>query len=181
MKNAIILHGTMGSPEGNWFKWLESELKKQGMTVWLPALPHPEQPSLREWAEFVQANCPFAINDETLIVGHSSGAILALIITQQNPGRVGKVIAVSVFPDNSLGWEPNSKLFDVDFDWRVIRAKARQLLFIHSDNDPYVPLHQARYVADNCEAELKLLPGQGHFNLEQSPDYKAFPQLLAFL
>lgn len=78
MRNALILHGTLGSPTGNWFQWLKTELEKKGLEVWLPQLPHAEQPSLKEWADFVHTNCPFEINEETLIVGHSSGAILAL-------------------------------------------------------------------------------------------------------
>lgn len=181
MKTAIILHGTLGSPDGNWFRWLEQELTNKGFQVWLPQLPHPEQPSLQEWSDFVHKECPFAINSETLIVGHSSGSILALVLTQQNSEPVGGVVAVSVFHDNSLKWEPNNKLFDVAFDWEAIQANTRKLLFVHSDNDPYVPLHQAQFVADNCKAELLVIPGQGHFNLEQSDDYRQFPKLLEMM
>lgn len=181
MKTAIILHGTLGSPQGNWFQWLKDQLEAKGLQVWLPQLPHADQPSLQEWANSVQKECPFAINQETLIVGHSSGAILALILAQQNPEPVGQIVCISVFHDNSLQWEPNNKLFDVAFNWNAIRANTKNLLFIHSDNDPYVPLEQARHVADHCKAEMIIIPGQGHFNLEQSPDYRAFPKLLMIL
>lgn len=181
MKTAIILHGTLGSPDGNWFQWLKSELEKRGFQVWLPQLPHAEQPSLSEWCKFVQKERPFAINEDTLIVGHSSGAILALIIAQNNKEKVGAIVDVSVFHDNSLQWEPNSRLFDLQFDWAAIRQGVGKLFFVHSDDDPYVPLNQAQYVADNCMAELVLIPGQGHFNLEKSEDYRQFPQLLGIM
>jgi hypothetical protein len=181
MKHTIILHGTSGSPEGNWFAWLKTELEKRGLHVWLPQLPHAEQPSLQEWATFVRTNCPFVIDKDTLIVGHSSGAILALVLTQQSSAPIGGVIAVSVFHDNSLQWEPNDRLFDIDFDWPAVRKNAKRLLFVHSDNDPYVPLDQAQYVADNCQAELVIIPGQGHFNLEHNAKYKTFPRLLEMI
>jgi uncharacterized protein len=181
MKTAIILHGTLGSPNGNWFQWLEQELKSRGFQVWLPQLPHAEQPSLQQWADFVHTNCPFALNNETLVVGHSSGAILALVLAQQNSEPIGGVVAVSVFHDNSLNWEPNNKLFDVPFDWAAIQAHAQKLLFIHSDNDPYVPLNQAQFVADNCKADILVIPDQGHFNLERSEGYRQFPKLLEVL
>ena len=181
MRNIVILHGTLGSPEGSWFRWLEAELQQRGCTVWLPQLPHPEQPSLAASAEFVRAHCPFPLNEETLLIGHSSGAILALILAQQNKTRLGGVVAVSVFHDNSLQWEPNNHLFDVPFDWEAIRAHMAKHLFIHSDNDPYVPLEQAEFVAKNCHVQLQVIPGQGHFNLEASPKYRAFPKLLALL
>lgn len=171
----------MGSPEGNWFQWLKTQLTAMGITVWLPQLPHPEQPSLRAEADFVYAACPFVINDKTLVVGHSSGAILALILAQENKLPIGAVVAVSVFHDNSLQWDANNKLFDVAFDWPAIKAGAPTLLFVHADNDPYVPLDQAQYVADACDAEMVVMPGQGHFNLEKSADYSQFPALLELL
>lgn len=181
IKTAIILHGTLGSPDGNWFQWLKKELEAKDLKVWLPQLPHAEQPSLREWADFVRSECPFAINSKTLIVGHSSGAILALILAQNSLEPIGVIVAVSVFHDNSLKWEPNNRLFDVNFEWETIRANAEKLFFLHSDNDPYVPLNQAQFVADKCRAEMIVIPGQGHFNLEQSDEYRRFPKLLEML
>lgn len=181
MKTAIILHGTLGSPDGNWFTWLKTELENKELQVWLPQLPHAEQPSLNEWYKFIQKECPFAINEETLIVGHSSGAILALIIAQNNTGKVGAIVDVSVFHDNSLRWEPNDMLFDVQFDWQAIAEQVNKLLFVHSNDDPYVPLDQAQFVANNCQAELIMIPDQGHFNLEKSENYRQFPQLLEFM
>jgi uncharacterized protein len=181
MKSAIILHGTGGSPDSNWFQWLKSELEAKGLQVWLAALPNPDLPSLKTNTGFLLANCPFSINTDTLVVGHSSGAILALVLAQSNSTPLGGIVAVSVFHDNSLGWEKNAKLFDVGFDWPAIKAKSGKLLFIHSDTDPYVPLDQAKYVADNCEAEIIVIPNQGHFNREQSPEYKQFPKLLEIM
>ena len=181
MKAAIILHGTLGSPDGNWFQWLKAELERQGLTVWLPQLPHAELPRLKEWQQFVQEHCPFPINEETLIIGHSSGAILALVLAQNATKKIGAIVDVSVFYDNSLEWQPNSRLFDVAFDWRAMRSGVNELLFIHSDNDPYVPLDQAQYVADNTGAEMIIILGQGHFNLEQSDAYEQFPELMTIL
>lgn len=181
MKNAVILHGTAGSPEGNWFRWLEIKLKAKGLEVWLPTLPHADHPSLREELEFVHEHCPFPLDADTLVIGHSSGAILALLLAQENEVKLSAVIAVSVFYDNSLGWSANDKLFDVPFDWAKVSANAPNIVCIHSDDDPYVPLEQARYVADNIHAELIIIPGQGHFNLEKSEMYRSFPALLSLL
>lgn len=181
MKTAIILHGTLSSPDGNWFRWLKRELEARGLQVWLPQLPQAEQPSLQKWQRFVNEQCPFSINEQTLIVGHSSGAILALVLADSSAEKIGAIVAVSVFHDNSLQWSPNDKLFDVQFDWTAIRQGVNELLFIHSDNDPYVPLNQAQLVATNTSAELMVIPGEGHFNLERSEKYKQFPKLLEIL
>lgn len=181
MRKAVILHGTLGSPEGNWFQWLEHELSAKGMHVWLPALPHADEPSLSWWARFVHENRAFEIDDQTVIIGHSSGAALALLVAQQNTQPLGGVVAVSAFHDNSLQWEPNAKLFDVVFDWQSVQAHAGTLLLVHSDNDPYVPLEQAQYIANQTGGELVVIPGEGHFNLEQSERYREFPRLLELM
>jgi predicted alpha/beta hydrolase family esterase len=181
MKTAIIFHGTLGSPQSNWFQWLKSELEKRGLTAWMPQLPHAEQPSLKNWQQFVNEECPFSINEETLIVGHSSGAILALVLAENNTEKIGAVVGVSVFYDNSLQWEPNDKLFDVQFDWATIRQGTNELLFIHSDNDPYVPLDQAKFIATHTSSEIIVISGEGHFNIEHSDDYRQFPKLVEIL
>ncbi len=198
MKRAVILHGTGGSPESNWFRWLESELKRRGLAVWLPQLPNTQRPSLREGADFVHAKAPFTLDEDTLLIGHSSGAILALILAQESSAQLGAVTAVSVFhndaatgDDSRLGnlphsyaaveWDANSMLFDVPFNYSLIRQNARRLLFVHSDDDPYVPLQQAQYVADSCGAAMVIIHGQGHFNLEQSLEYARFPKLVELL
>lgn len=181
MNKVVVLHGTQGSPEGNWFKWLKHELEAKKLQVWLPELPNAKQPSLTEWVEFVKENCPFEIDDDTFVIGHSSGAILAFVLAQKVSKPIGATVCVSVFHDNSLKWEANDKLFDVDFDFKSAKNNAKERLVIHSDDDPYVPVEQAKYVADNIGAEFILIPGQGHFNLEKSKAYNKFPKLLEIL
>lgn len=180
MKKAIILHGTMGSPEGNWFRWLEKQLIKRRLDVWLPTLPNADKPSLKEWLKFVEDSCPFEIDKDTLVIGHSSGAILGMLILQSGY-NLGALIAVSIFIDNSLGWEPNDRLFDVEFDYDKIRANRSKRLIINSDTDPYVPIEQAEEIAGKSRTELLVIKDQGHFNLEQSEDYKEFPKLQKIL
>lgn len=181
MKRAVILHGTLGSPEGNWFSWLEHELLDRNLDVWVPALPGAEQPSLRQWLTFIHENRPFELDEETVIIGHSSGATLALVLAQTNTRPIGGIAAVSVFDDNSLNWEPNARLFDVALEYGRIRSNVRKLLFIHSDNDPYVPLEKARQIAEQCGETTVVIGEQGHFNTEQGPEYEQFPKLLELL
>ena len=181
MKKAIILHGTMGSPEGNWFRWLESEFLERGFEVWVPQLPNPQQPSLAECSDFVQAECPFVIDENTLIVGHSSGSILAVVVAQKYNNKIGAIVCVSAFHDNSLGWDANNKLFDVQLNCDNVAKNVETRLFLHSDDDPYLPIEQGEFVAKACDGEFLVIPGQGHFNLEKSESYKQFPLLLKLL
>ena len=80
-----------------------------------------------------------------------------------------------------MGWGALAGLFIEPFDFEKIRTKADKFIFIHSDNDPYVPLKHAQYLAEQVGGKLIVESGQGHFNTELSGEYKAFPKLLEFI
>ena len=48
--NVIIIHGSYGSPEKNWFPWLKEELKKSGINTFVPRFPTPKNQNLDTWA-----------------------------------------------------------------------------------------------------------------------------------
>lgn len=182
MKRALILHGTAASPGHNWFAWLQHQLEKDGYAVWLPQLPGCDTPNTEVYNAFLLSNPDFVYDDETVLIGHSSGAVEILSLLQHLPTdtKVKAVYLVSVFKDD-LDWDSLKGLFIEPFDFAKITANAEKFVVIHSDNDPYVPLEHAEYISECLNGELLLLPGQGHFNTEQSERYKEFPELLEII
>ena len=187
MKKAIILHGTGGSPEGNWFRWLESELKMRGIDIWLPQLPNAEKPRLKIWLKFVNEHSPFVIDKDTIIFGHSSGATLALLLSIYT--QVGRVVAVAPFIPmpfaySATDWEANEKLFnEININEMLTSRQPDniQRVVISSTDDPYIPEEVAQYICDKTKITRLMMSGQGHFNLEKSTDFKQFPLLLQFI
>jgi uncharacterized protein len=181
MKNAIILHGTGNTPEGNWFRWLEKELNRRGYEVWLPQLPDAEMPNAEKYNELL-LNHGFNFNDETILVGHSSGAVSILNLLQELPGgtKIKAAFLVGAF-EKPLDVTARSELFPKPFDFEKIKSRCGKFIFLHSDNDPYCPLEGAQFLAKKLGGELTVEPGQGHFNLETGPQYKEFPLLLKLI
>ncbi len=182
MSRFLILHGTDGSPESNWFMWLKGVLIGRGHEVWLPQLPDSDKPNVETYNKFLLSNPEFIYDKDTILIGHSSGAVEILSLLQHLPkGSIVKAaVAVSAFKDN-LDWDSLDGLFTEPFDFDLINQRCPNFTFIHSDNDPYVPIEHAEYLAQKTGGRLLTLEGQGHFNTELGPQYKRFPELLEII
>jgi predicted alpha/beta hydrolase family esterase len=179
MKNTLILHGTDGYPTENWFDWLRIELEKEGHKVWVPQLPDCNKPNVTKYNNFLFENKEWAFNKESIIIGHSSGAvaILGLLETLPDDVIVDTCYLVGSFKNN-LDWDALDDLFLKPFDFEKIKNKARKFIFLHSDNDPYCPLEHAQYLRNQVNGTLILLRDQKHFSIGTAGDkYKEFPFL----
>lgn len=177
MKNALILHGTYGHSKENWFPWLEKELNARGYRVWVPDLPQADHPSIPVWNAFVRNQWTF--DEESIIIGHSSGAVAVLGILQEllDKTRIDKGILVAGFTTD-LDWDPLRDLFTYQFDWKTIKTRAGQFVLFHSDDDPYVPLWHGEKLKKLLDAQLIVMKGQKHFSVSTDPNYTTFPELL---
>lgn len=181
MKSALILHGTNNTPQDNWFLWLEKELQQEGYKTWVPHLPKSEEPNIKRYNKLIfDSNWKF--DNESVLIGHSSGAVEILGLLQELPAdvQVDTCILVGVFKD-TLGWDNLDGLFEKPFDLDYIKTKAKKFIFIHSDNDPHCPIEHAEYFADKLGGELIIKSGQKHFSVgSYGEEYKQFPFLLSF-
>lgn len=177
----IILHGTKGSPDGNWFPWLKDELFKCGHDVYVPRLPTPENQSKENWCRALDEQAPLFDRDTTLI-GHSCGATYLLHILEGLKQPVAHAVFVSGFIDkigNKEYDDLNASFVEHDFAWQTIKANAKKITVLHGDNDPYVPLPYAQRYAEKLAVPVTVIPGGGHLNAEFG--FTTFSQLLKVL
>lgn len=181
VKNALILHGTANNFQGNWFPWLKKELEKRDWQVWVPDLPQADNPSIKRYNQYIFSK-DWQFNKNSVIIGHSSGAVAILGLLQHLPEniKVNTCILVGSFKNN-LEWEALDGLFEEPFDFKNIKKRAKKFVFIHSDNDPYCPLEHARYLSKQLDGKLIIKKNQGHFNLSKSSKYRRFPLILKIL
>jgi predicted alpha/beta hydrolase family esterase len=182
MAKVIIIHGTGGSPSGNWFPWLSKELENLGHSILVPKMPTPENQSLLNWfLALEEQNC---LSDElTVFIGHSVGAVFLLRYLEE---KVSKPLCASIFVSGfvrELNLEKfdrlNSSFIKDSYDWDIIKKNAGEILCIFGDNDPYVPIEQSVELALNLNVDPIIIKNGGHLNEEFG--YIDFPLLREML
>lgn len=168
MTNVIIIHGTEGNPEMNWFPWLKTELEKLECKVFIPKFPTPENQSLENWLAVFKDYEQY-LDENSIIVGHSLGPAFLLSVLENLNHRIKAAFFVSGFVGllNSLEFNELNKTFVVkSFDWNKIKNNCKKFYVINSDNDPYVPIEKGKELAENLDTELIILKNAGHINQE---------------
>lgn len=178
MKRAVILHGTDGRPESNWFMWLKAKLEERGYEVWVPELPGNHTPNRQVYNDFL-FNSGWDFMDN-IVVGHSSGAVevLNLLMDERCP-HIKLGVMVGAWAEGvPNGYEPDNQQFNdlfppEGFDFDIIKSKADKLAFLHGNDDPYCPLEQARWLADSLDAEITVVQNGHHLGAK----FKELPEL----
>ena len=176
--NTIIIHGSFGSPEENWFPWLKAELEGLGVKVFAPAFPTPEGQNLDVWMKAFEEYKQY-LDADSILVGHSLGSAFILNVLEQLNTPVKAAFFVAGFVgslENPKFDELNRSFAYMRFDWERIKKNCGQFFVFYSDNDPYVPQEKAEELARNLGVEPILVKGAGHFN--ENAGYTRFELLL---
>lgn len=183
MKNALILHGTGGNPKNNWFPWLAEQLKTIDYEPWVPQLPQADFPNIKRYNQFLLKENTWNFNTQSILIGHSAGAMAILGLLQALPPNVSvdTCYLVGSFTKDILqnpDWQMLHGLFEEPFDFDYIKQRAKSFVFIHSDDDPYCPLYQAQELTKATGGKLYIVNGQKHFSVGTAGEqYRQFPLL----
>ena len=179
--DVVILHGTYGSPDGNWFPWLKRQMENAGHAVWIPRFPTPENQSVESWCEVLRDAAP-VFGGNTILIGHSCGAAYMLTILGVLDAPVARSVFVSGFV-GPLGNDefdiPNRTFAERDFDWEKIKRNMGRATLFYGDNDPYVPRAAAERLGEGLGVPLTIVPNGGHLNAESG--YTEFHEILEVL
>lgn len=179
----IILHGTMGSPDGNWFPWLAKELDRLGQESIRPKLPTPEGQNPDNWSKIIKDTIDSnrKSNDEIVLVAHSMSPWACCYYLACSDIKVKYAFFVAPFAEQIDSEEPYKSLIqpfvDGKINWDKVRENCKNIICFIGDNDPYVSLDVAkRFVKLSGAKQLIIVPNGGHLNEEFG--YKTFPLLL---
>lgn len=172
----IILHGSFGSKDGNWFPWLKEQLEKDNKKVELPQMPvGVGNQNFENWSNVLDK---LNIDENTCIIAHSIAPIFVCKYLIRNKIKVRKLIFVCGF-NNYLG-------IDADFDtvnkpmfideYKDVKNYCDDVVCFYSDNDPYVKFEIEKEFADGVSNEQYVIKNGGHINAESG--YTKFEEIL---
>jgi len=195
------MHGSYGSPEENWFRWLEMVLKQLGHVVILEQFPvdswdeiekiGPDKigsyeaiETLSSWEMyFVEHVLPRIKDEEIGFVGHSIAPIFMFHILNKYHFVLKQAIFVSPFfniPDAPAVWQfypVNKTFYGYDFDFDKIKSQIGESYVVYGDNDPYVPATEPPLFAEKIAAKIYVVTGAGHCG----SIFKKFPLLVEII
>ena len=172
--NYIIIHGSFGSKDGNWFPWLKNKLSDKNVIV--PQMPvGVGNQNFENWSKVLDE---LSIDENTTMIAHSIAPVFVCKYLITNKIKVKKLIFVCGF-NNYLG-------IDSDFDavnepmfidnLEDIKNYCNSIICFYSNNDPYVKFEVERSFADKISNEQYIIENGGHINAESG--YTEFEEIL---
>lgn len=176
MAKVILIPGNGGgSAKDNWFPYIKQHLEKLGATVIAKDFPDPILAREKYWLPFIKK---LGADENTILIGHSSGAIAAMRYAEKNK-ILGSVLVGTYYTDLGLEDEKKAGYFDRPWDWDKIRKNQQWIVQFNSRDDPWIPIEEARYVHNKLKTEYYEYKRMGHFGEDRN--YKEFPKLVSIL
>lgn len=175
-ENYIILHGSFGSNEGNWFPWLKEQLEARNKQVSVPQMPVGiDNQNFKSWSSILDT---LTINENTIIIAHSISPAFVCKYLITNKITVKKLIFVCGF-NNYFGinyeFDTVNKPMFID-NFYDVKNYCNDIVCFYSDNDPYVSYVAEKDFADNLTNNQYIIANGGHINSESG--YIKFEEIL---
>lgn len=169
----IFIHGNGGgTAKDNWFPYVKRELEKLGIKVIDEDFPDPVLARAKYWLPFLKK---LGADEDTILIGHSSGAIAAMRFAESNK-ILGSVLVGGYYTDLGDENEKQSGYFDKKWNWEKIKKNQKWIIQFNSKDDPWIPIEEARYIHQKLNTEYYEFEHEGHFGGDKY--YPEFPKLV---
>ncbi|AKM79354.1 MAG: hypothetical protein UX85_C0002G0049 [Candidatus Beckwithbacteria bacterium GW2011_GWB1_47_15] len=173
----IQIHGNGGgSGKDNWHPYVHRELKKLKLKVLTPDFPDPVLAREKYWLPFLREE--LKADKNTILIGHSSGAIAAMRFTEKNQ-LLGSILVASYYTDLGDKEEKASGYFDRPWQWDKIRKNQKWIVQFASIDDPYFPIKEPLFIHQKLNSEYHQYLDKGHFGADKKK--KKFPEIVAVI
>ena len=174
MKKVIIVHGWGGNPSGDWSPWLKEKLEGDSVEVIVPEMPDTLHPTIDGWVSAL-ADAAGEIDENTIFVGHSIGCqtIMRFLEKLSENTKVGGIVLVAAWLhltsetwDEEYTKEIAKPWIETPMGFEKIKNLSKNIVCIQSENDPYVPVSDAKIFEKRLGAKIIFLKNAGHIAAE---------------
>jgi len=117
----VIIHGNGGcTNQHHWTPWLKAELEKNKIIVVAPTMPDNVEAKASIWLPYMHD--VLRCDENTIVVGHSSGAVAAMRYAEQYK-LLGSVLIAACHTDLGYTNERVSGYYDAPWHWDIIKKK----------------------------------------------------------
>ena len=144
----IILPGNGAGDvwRANWYGTVHKQLVKSDLfsEVVLRNMPDPSGAKEEVWVPFTLKELGADAN--TILIGHSSGAVAALRLLEKNK-LLGCLLVSACWTDLGDENERESGYYSRPWPYATIRSNCNWMIQYHSSDDPFIPQAEADHVA----------------------------------
>ncbi len=184
MKNCIIIHGCPSDEEKamnpetrtydkHWMPWIKEQLIAKGIETTTPLMPLPWEPS---YERFKEAFEEYAVNENSVLIGHSCGCAFLVRWLGETKSVVDKLILVAPWK-TSDGTNPYKKEFYGFTIDPTIASRVNRIVMFTADNEEEDGKKGLKMYHDVLGGEMIELPGRGHYIMGDMGTTE-FPELL---
>lgn len=171
MKNIKIIFipgNGRGSTLEGFFPYIKEKLQDKAEIISPGIYPDALLARSKYWLPYLEE---LDADENTILIGHSSGAIAAMRHAE-NHKILGSVLIAGYHTDLGMIEEKLSGYFTKSWDWESIKNNQKFIIQFNSTNDHFIPIEEADYVNEKLGTEYYKLT-QGHFYPQDS-----FPELI---
>lgn len=158
----ILIHGNGGSTvNDNWFPYVRKELENLGIDVIARTFPDNVLARQKYWIPFLKNE--LKADENTIIIGHSSGAVAAMRFAEKNK-IYGSILIGACYTDLGEEDEKISGYYEAPWNWEAIKNNQNWIVQFASIDDPYINIEEPRFIHNKLSTEYFEFKDQGHFS-----------------
>lgn len=158
-----------------WYPYAKAEFEKLGITVIAREFPDSRLARKSYWIPFLLNE--LGVDENTILIGHSSGAVAAMTLAQTHQ-ILGSVLIAGCHSDLNIETERLSGYYETPWQWNAIKKKQSWIIQFASTDDPWIPIKEAQFIHEKLGTEYYEFTDQGHF-CGKSYNKQTFPELIA--
>ncbi len=183
-QNCIIIHGCPSNVEKamnpetrtydkHWIPWTRSTLTTLGVPTETPLMPDPWEPSYEKFkAEFEKQ----AVNERTILIGHSCGTTFLLRWLGDTQQKISKLILVAPWTIADKDDEARKVFYEHPID-PGIKERVGEIIYFTADDDYPDGKESLKIVHKVIGGKIIDLPNRGHYTMEDMGTIE-FPELI---